>query len=627
MQRNLQKNGLVNLLMLLAVGVSAFAVARYSNSLAGLVSVAFLGLGMLVAAVSWFQMRLEEGERLEKMELEELGRARGGSALFEGKDADIFPARRSREQFERYFVPGFTLVICLAQAAAAVLFWRWLSQPTTQPDLKQPMAGMFLAFLFALVLFLLGRFSATFARLQNHRLLRPSSSYVLLNAILNAVVGLGIVLVQADFIKADFYVAYALCGLLAVIAVESLVTLVLEVYRPRVKGKVERPLYDSRLVGLLGQPEGLITTAAQAIDYQFGFKVSETWFYRFLERAILWMVPLQLLLLLLSTCVVVVEPGEQALLEHFGRPVPGRTVLGPGAHFKWPWPVDRIYRYRTEQIQSLSVGVTPEEEKEPERAVIWTFSHTKDQNFLIANRNVSSLDNTNQTAVKRTPPVSLLTVSIPVLFQITDLEAWAYINEDAPSLLQDLATREVVRYMAGVDLNELMTVGRLEAAETLVKRIQAASDERQLGARIVLVGLQDLHPPTKVAPDYENVVGALQAKQAKILTAKAYQISTNALSIAQALSVLNRSKAEAKATEVRALAQAALFTNQIPAYASAPSVYLQRAFLQTFARATANARKYVVLTTNTHDVITLDLQESIARDILNDVKVPEAKSK
>src|SRR5512138_259328 len=103
MERNTQKNGLINLLVLLGVGVAGFAVARYSNSLAGQVDAVFLGLGILVAAVSWFQMRLEERERIEKLELEELGRSRSDSALFEAKDAELFPAQRSREQFERYF--------------------------------------------------------------------------------------------------------------------------------------------------------------------------------------------------------------------------------------------------------------------------------------------------------------------------------------------------------------------------------------------------------------------------------------------------------------------------------------------------------------------------------------------
>src|SRR5690348_11230304 len=105
MERNLQKNGLVNLLMLLMVGIAAFILARYTNSLAGMVSMVFLGLGVCVAAVSWFQMRLEESQRLERLELEELARAHGDSALFETKEAEVFPAQRSREQFERFFVP------------------------------------------------------------------------------------------------------------------------------------------------------------------------------------------------------------------------------------------------------------------------------------------------------------------------------------------------------------------------------------------------------------------------------------------------------------------------------------------------------------------------------------------
>jgi len=624
MERNIQKNGLVNLLILLAVGVAGFAVARYCNSLAGQVSVVFLGVGILVAAVSWFQMRLEDSERLEKMELEEIARSHGESALFEAKEADVFPAQRSREQFERFFLPIFTLIVCLAQGGAAYFFWRWLSKTTTQVNLKEPTAGIFLFFLFALVLFLVGRFSATFARLERQRLLRPSASYVLLNAILCSVVGLGLVLVLGGVPKADFYVAFALAGLLGVVAAETLVALVLEIYRPRVKGRVGRPLYDSRLVGLLGQPEGLITTAAQAIDYQFGFKVSETWFYRFFERAILWLLPLQILLLLASTCVVIIEPGEHALLEHFGKPVPGRTVLGPGPHFKWPWPVDRVYRYRTDQIQTLNVGFAPEDPGERETAVLWTVAHTKEENFLVANRETPLLESTNQPTAKRTPPVSLLTVSIPVLYQITNLQAWAYQNEDAPALLQDVATREVVRYLAGVDLGELMTSGRLEASQTLATRIQAASDQRELGARIISVGLQDLHPPVKVAGDYEKVFGALQAKRAKILAAKADEIRTNALSEAQALTVVNRAMAERTAREIGALARAGLFTNQLPAFAAAPSVYVQRTYLQTFGHATANARKYLLLTTNTHDVITFDLQDSIARDMLQ-LKVPEPK--
>src|SRR5579883_525782 len=628
MERNVQKNGLVNLVISLIAGVAAFIVARYTNSLAGIVSVLFLALGTLVAAVSWFQMRLEQSEKLEKLEFDELARTHGDSALFESRDAEVFPAQRSREQFERFFVPIFTVILCLAEAGGAYFFWKWLSGSTISTNLKQPMAGMFIFFVTALVLFLLGRFSSTYARLENQRLLRPSASYLLLNAFLCAIVGAGIIAVQARFGRAGLYVARVMCGLLALMAIETLVALVLEIYRPRVKGKVSRPLYDGRLVGLLGQPEGLITTAAQAIDYQFGFKVSETWFYRFFERALVWLLPLQVLLLVLSTGMVVVEPGEQALLEHFGKPAEGRPVLGPGPHLKWPWPIDRIYRFRTEQIQSFEVGASEDQENENERAVLWTVAHTKkdEENFLVANHEPADVGVTNQVGGKRTPPVSLITGSIPVLYQITNVEHWAYNNEDAPSLLQDLGTREIVRFLAGVDLSELMSAGRLEASQELARRIQAAADSHGLGARVIEVGLQDVHPPVKVAPDYEKVVAATQLAEAKILGARADEIKTNALSVAQATTVVDAAESDAVSKRVGAMAKAGLFTNQIPAFQAAPSVYVRRAYLNAFARSTASARKYLMLTTNTHDVIVFDLQESIARDLLN-MKVPSPNQK
>src|SRR6185369_7469733 len=157
-----------------------------------------------------------------------------------------------------------------------------------------------------------------------------------------------------SFPKVDLYVAYGLCAVLALTAVETVVGLVLEIYRPRVKGQAARLLYESRLVGLFGQPGSLISTAAQALDYQFGFKVSETWIFTFLKERVLLIILLQLGALFLSTTFVIIDPNEQGLLERFGRQG-GRATLEPGFHFKWPWPIDQVFRYQTRQIRSFVV--------------------------------------------------------------------------------------------------------------------------------------------------------------------------------------------------------------------------------------------------------------------------------
>jgi membrane protease subunit HflK len=293
-------------------------------------------------------------------------------------------------------------------------------------------------------------------------------------------------------------------------------------------------------------------------------------------------------------------------------------VLGPGAHFKWPWPADKIYRFRTEQIQSFAVGYTPDAQTEAANTILWTVSHNKEENFLVANRAAATAGaTTNDTA--KAQAVGLITVSIPVQFQITNVMDWVYKNSEPDVLLKDLATREVIHYLAGVDLNDVLSQGRLEAADALRDRIQSAANARALGAKIIFVGLQDIHPPTasKVAETYEKVVGAEETRLATILAAQADAIRTNAVADAQSFTITNVADARRVQLVSSRFAEAGLFTNQIPAFEAAPAVYRQRLYLQSFAAATKNARKYVLLVTNTQDVLIFDLQDKIRDDLLN----------
>ena len=618
MERNVQKKGLLNLVVAVMVFIAAFVVTSYVNSLAGQACAIFLGLGVLVAFAGWFQMRLEENERLEKLEFEELARARGETTLFAAKDAEIFPAQRAREQFEKFFVPGFGVLLFLLEAGGAWLLWRWISKTTSGVAPDRAMASLSLFGIFALLLFLLGRFSVTIARLENHRLLRPGASFLLAGAYLCALTALGIAGVEAKFPKADFWVARGRCGLLGLMAAENLLTLLLEIYRPRVKGKIARPLYESRVVGILAQPESLFTTAAQTLDYQFGFKVSETWFFQALQKNLAVLLLVQFAALILSTTVVFIDVGEQAVLEHFGKPV---ATLGPGAHFKLPWPADQIYRFRTEQIQSFAVGYIPDAQSESANTILWTVGHAKEENFLVGNRAIvtPATAGTGTNDAAKAQAVGLISVSIPIQFQITNVTGWVYINSEPETLLKDLATREIVHYLAGVDLNEVLSQGRLQAAEVLREKIQNSANARSLGAKIIFVGLQDIHPPTagEVAATYEKVVGAQQTRLAKILDAEAAAIRLSAVSDAQAFTVTNVADAKRIQLVSSKFAEAALFTNQIPAFAAAPSVYRQRLYLQSFAAATKNARKYVLLVTNTQDVVIFNLEDKIRDDLLN----------
>jgi len=307
------------------------------------------------------------------------------------------------------------------------------------------------------------------------------------------------------------------------------------------------------------------------------------------------------------------------VLEHFGKPV-SDAPLSPGLHFKYPWPIDKVYRYRTEAVQEFTVGVVPDAALENERTLLWTRAHYKEeQNMLVASREaIAQADSTNNQIV----PVNLLTASIPVQYRISNLHDWVYTHDDAAEILERIATRVVVSYLVSVDMDEIMSSGRIAAAKLLQERIQKEADALKVGAKIVFVGLQDIHPPVTVADAYESVNSAMQQREGIILSAEGFKADMLPRARAQA----DRLVSDAKAYQARKVADSAAtagrFANQVKAYEASPEVYQQRLHLQTLARSVAQTRKYVLGVTNTHDVFILDLQDKLRPD-LEDVKTPD----
>lgn len=620
MDHNAKKIGLVNWVILLATTVGMLMTARFLSTAAGAMGTVLIAFGLLVALLSYFHMGLSEREQLERMEVEELSKSRGSESLFATAGADTFPARRAREQFEKYFVPVFTGVLFILEAAAA--YWPWQKLATMPPMVpERATLAMSLIALSGLILFLLGKYSTGLARrLPDQRLLRPSAAYMLLSAYVCFAVTGTIAAVLAGFPRADLIVARALCIVCGLAAVETLLGLILEGYRVRLRGRESRLLYESRLVGLLGQPEAIITTAAQALDYQFGFNVSETWFYQFLKSALGWLVLAQFAILVLSTCFIIIRPGDEALLERFGKPLGANGIIGPGLHLKFPWPIDQVTPYHTEQIQSFIVGAEPE----PSDTVAWASPHAKEDNFLIASRELAQETNISPVGEVKSPPVNLISVSVPVQYQITNLADWAYVNQDPDGLLRGIADRAVGEYLASADMDSVMSSGRDEAANALRDNMQSAADAMRLGARVVFVGLEDVHPPQKIAKTFDQVVGATEIRESTILAARAHAITTNAAASALSFQRLQSADAERHRDVVTSSARALLFTNQELAYAAAPEVYRKRAYLESLIESSRGARKYVICVTNTADVLIYNLEDKIRPDLVDRLPSPDA---
>jgi len=621
-QQNSKKLGLINSIVLLVVTIGALYFTLQTSSPVGLGGVVLLGIGTLIGFFTFIQSHLIDRERVEALEMQELDRTRGNESLFAGAAEDAYPARNARRQFEKWVVPIFSVLVLIVQALGLLLVYGQLGGWTLSSSAQASDSAMPIMFfaLFMVVLFMMGKYSAGLAKMDGQDLLRPGANYMLLGS----VVCTAVVIAETASIEYPVWekvFTWVVFVVIAVSALENLFTLVMEIYRPRLDDKKARLLYDSRLIGLLGQPGGLISTAANTLDYQFGFKVSETWFYKYLEQKLALIIAIQVVVLFLSSSFVVIQANEEAVKERFGKK---RAKLTPGFQLKLPWPIDKVYRYKTGEIQEFVLGVLEQNDEAAPEVLLWTTQHNhgSSNDMIVANSDVL-LDSASSDSV----PVNLLTVSIPVQYRINNLDHWVYNTDNAISMLRKISMRQVTRYLIGVDINELMGPGRTTAQEELKKVIQQQANDMELGAEIVFVGLQDIHPPVGkneqskatggVAENYEKVNVARLHSETNRLGALQYKAGRVPRAYGLAAELLAKARSESTNKVALAKAEAERFSHQISAFKAAPSVYKTRSKLETFQRATRGARKYILSDTENGDIINLELQDKLRSDLLD----------
>jgi regulator of protease activity HflC (stomatin/prohibitin superfamily) len=332
--------------------------------------------------------------------------------------------------------------------------------------------------------------------------------------------------------------AYIVRLVILLMGIEFLANFILDFYRPRTDDDVPRPSFDSRLLSLISKPGGVAKSIAEAINYQFGFEVSTTWFYKLLQR---WMLPLICIscaAVLMMTSVIIVDAHEQAVIERFGEPWRGDDdrveVLEPGVYFKLPYPIDVTRRSPVSALGEIVIGESGGADDEHEdEAIIWTEQHdfVPETMLLVATPQtvLTSGGGVEVDTVRtgsKSVPVSLIMVSLPVEYRIKDIEAYLYNYEDPVGVMRGVVEQILTEEAAGTDLDDLIGPGRAAFNQKLRDLLQKEIDRLRLGIELVFVGLRGAHPPPTegVAAAFQGVVSAQTNAQTQINAAKRMQL-------------------------------------------------------------------------------------------------------
>lgn len=625
---------LLGFLISFVFAILIFLLSYWTNSRSAWIEAWHFLAGMFL----WFLLFLHaQQNRLAcEEELFEKQAPTNERTIFSQEEQDPFSARTRLQFFEKWIVPIATLCLALGLLVLGIFCFR-KSWEEPLPIRNGSLASAFLVG-FAFFSLLIGKYALGMARQKIWRLLQSGGSYLLMNAMISFVCGVAIALAEMEIPSVERYLAFVISVLLGIVGVEMILNLVLDFYRPRVATQEVHPPYHSRFLEICTGSAGLLKTAAQTLDYQFGFKVSETWFYRFLEKAIAPLIFFQLLVLYLLTCIVVVSHEEQVILERFGQPIISQP-LEPGIYFKYPWPFEKAYHYPVQSLQRIYIGVAEHEEEDDEqghsqghhhtpppqkvkKAILFTqeHGHSHEEFFLTLRTNSSA-------TISQDVPVDLILLDVFLDYRISNIMEYSYGYANNYSFIESIAYQEITRLLSCTPFEDLMGPKRLEICNLLQQKIQTRCEQNKLGVKIVLLGMQNLHVPAEIAPDFEAVLSSIEEKQTKIYEAEKYQQEIIPIAQATASEIILEAKKYATEKIQFTTADVEAFEKYRQSYLQGGSLYLSRKYLKILEENLHNKRVYIVdLPGTTKEVDVLNLEDKLSSDLLQlDLNQPEEK--
>ncbi|MEO1534240.1 MAG: SPFH domain-containing protein [Planctomycetota bacterium] len=515
---------------------------------------------VLLGVVVWVALAIvfdqHRRERIEAIEQENFAADDlTSSSVFDEASGDLRVAAKRLETLYKFMMPAISLVMGAALVVGGVLRLTGGSGSSLDAVNQGARAAadgasgahgwaIAIGIGVAVIGFVFARFTSGMARAKVWENLRGGSVY----AVGSSLFGLFIAIAQfADIAGASWLLSsldqiFAIA--LIVLGAEIFVSFVLDIYRPRKAGEYPRPAFDSRLLGFVAAPDRIAESISDAINYQFGFEVTGSWFYRLLSKSFIWLILVGGVGSWLMTSFIVVDPHQRGLLLVNGSPAD--KELGPGLHVKPPWPFGRVVipEYIREErigegdaarsievVEETATGVRVLElAGEPirlEGPVLWQDETLRETLMVVQPGRRATSEGGGRA-------LSLATARVPLYYSVKPGEAQAFIMlgrdpEARDEILRRTAQRVLVRELGSRTVEEIIGGGRDEIRRSLQEGIEAAFAQLNpdangqpmgSGVDVLFVGLEDARPPREAAAAFEQVFEASQKSTQSVTNAQ-----------------------------------------------------------------------------------------------------------
>lgn len=277
----------------------------------------------------------------------------------------------------------------------------------------------------------------------------------------------------------------------------------------------------------------------------------------FSSKSILTILILGLIVFFLSSIWFTIGPEEVGVILRLGK---YNRTINPGLNYKLPFGIERVRKVPVERQLKLEFGFRTV------KAGIQTEYSTKKY---------------QEESLMLTGDLNAAEVEWIVQYRVSDPYKYLFRVRNIETTFRDINEATVREVIGDRTVDEVLTVGRQEVADTVTQKLQELCDQYEMGIKIEQVVLQDVNPPETVKPAFNEVNEAQQEREKLINQAWSEYNKVVPRAKGEAERTIEEAKGYALERINNARGEASKFNSVFKEYSKAKEVTRQRIYLET----------------------------------------------
>lgn len=308
-----------------------------------------------------------------------------------------------------------------------------------------------------------------------------------------------------------------------------------------------------------------------------------------------------------------VGPQEKAIKLRFGKPVGegDQALLGSGAHWAWPYPIDEVVKIPITEIQEVKARANwfaqtalQEAQGEIPMAPPGTpLNPAIDGYALTADVNIVHVKATLRYRVE--DPVR-------VVFEFASGTNQTYGLSGISNAVQNVLENALVHTAASFKMDDTL-FAKIAFQDAVRRRVESLVQRQALGV-VVDQCIVETRQPRQLDEAFKRVTDATQKRSTAITEAGTYHDKTLSQAGADAASRMDTAQTERTLMVDRITADAEGFRKLLPAYQSTPELFTQLRLVETLGRVFTNVQDKMFLPT-TADGRPIELRLLLNREL------------